>query len=505
MALKTFLHPANASLSLAIFAAAYAGAAILGMLFRTEPENFAIFWPPNGVLLGVLLIVSRTRHFAYLAVAVAMSFVVNLSYGHDFAISGAFTAVNVAESCIASWILTRLGGEPFLLDRASRIFLLYVVAVIVCSLSGLFGGLIAVFGLGAPDLISAMVMFGMSDALAIMIVTPLIVAWNGLDVRSRGQFSLRRLAESALIVAVVLGVGLRIFASLPGAAPPHRMYAFPVVPFLLWAAVRFGAREASAVLSMLTLIAVWYTGHGHGPFCMASSSAAHRLLLAQIFLSIVGLTVLSLAGAIAERRRIEEELRQSRERYRMVVKTIQEVFWVADPDLNRFEYLSPAFDEVWQRPREGLHADAGDFFDSIIPGDRERFRAVIGSLSEAAEFEYRILRGDGATRWIRTRIFPAFDSGNVTRIVGVSSDVTDRKEAELANAKLIGELQKALAEIKTLRGLVPICAWCKDIRNDTGFWQKLEDYLQSHTEARFTHGICPSCLHKETAAMAVEA
>jgi hypothetical protein len=72
--------------------------------------------------------------------------------------------------------------------------------------------------------------------------------------------------------------------------------------------------------------------------------------------------------------------------------------------------------------------------------------------------------------------------------------VTDRKEAELAKATLIKELQQALAEIKTLRGLVPICAWCKKIRDDAGFWQRLEDYLRAHTEWEFTHGVCPDCL-----------
>ncbi|MFO0866266.1 MAG: MASE1 domain-containing protein [Gemmataceae bacterium] len=505
MSSTTSLRACNPWISVALFSVAYAGAASLGMLFRTTPENFAIFWPPNGVLVGALLVVSRNRHVVYLAASAAMSFVVNLAFGHDVAPTGAFTAVNVAESYAAARLISWLGGEPFRMDRASRVFLLFVIAVVICSFTGSIGGLVVYYGLGAPDLWSAMVMFGMADALGIMIFAPLILAWSEFEVRSLASASPRRIAEIAIIVAVVLGVGFRIFNSLPGTAPPHRMYAFPVVPFLLWAAVRFGAREATAVLSMLALIAVWYTGRGLGPFCMSAPAVAHRLLLAQLFLSIVGLTVLSLAGAIAERKRVEEQLRESRERYRMVMKTIQEVFWVATPGLQQFEYVSPAYEEVWQRSRERLVGDPGEFARSICPEDRLRSPLAASSTSDACEYEYRILRGDGAVRWIRTRVFPAIDEGQVTRIVGVSSDITDRKEAELANVKLIGELQTALTEIKTLRGLVPICAWCKDIRNDTGFWQKLEDYLQTHTEARFTHGICPSCLQKETSVMPMEA
>jgi hypothetical protein len=58
------------------------------------------------------------------------------------------------------------------------------------------------------------------------------------------------------------------------------------------------------------------------------------------------------------------------------------------------------------------------------------------------------------------------------------------------------ELEEALRKIKTLRGLIPICASCKKIRSDEGYWQKLEEYLTEHSEADFTHGFCPECLEK---------
>lgn len=64
----------------------------------------------------------------------------------------------------------------------------------------------------------------------------------------------------------------------------------------------------------------------------------------------------------------------------------------------------------------------------------------------------------------------------------------------------IVKLQRAFNEIKVLRGLLPICAWCKKIRNDTGYWQDLEVYLINHTEAEFTHGICPDCMAREIGA-----
>jgi integral membrane sensor domain MASE1 len=72
--------------------------------------------------------------------------------------------------------------------------------------------------------------------------------------------------------------------------------------------------------------------------------------------------------------------------------------------------------------------------------------------------------------------------------------LNERRVAENAKTTAIGELERALNEIKTLRGLIPICAWCKKIRNDAGSWEQLEAYLRGHTEAEFSHSICPECV-----------
>ena len=69
----------------------------------------------------------------------------------------------------------------------------------------------------------------------------------------------------------------------------------------------------------------------------------------------------------------------------------------------------------------------------------------------------------------------------------------ERKRVEVERERLIGELQEALAEIKTLRGIVPICASCKKIRDDQGHWHQVEVYVRDHTEAQFSHGMCPEC------------
>ena len=86
--------------------------------------------------------------------------------------------------------------------------------------------------------------------------------------------------------------------------------------------------------------------------------------------------------------------------------------------------------------------------------------------------------------------------GELDYILSVGQDVTERKLAEAERERLIAQLQAALAEVKRLSGLIPICSSCKKIRDDQGYWTRVEEYIQEHSEAEFTHGICPECKEK---------
>ncbi|MGR3316965.1 MAG: response regulator [Candidatus Anammoxibacter sp.] len=85
------------------------------------------------------------------------------------------------------------------------------------------------------------------------------------------------------------------------------------------------------------------------------------------------------------------------------------------------------------------------------------------------------------------------NSDNLTRSIRYS---IEKRAAAVAQDKLVKELQKALAEVKTLSGFIPICASCKNIRDDKGYWNKVEQYINKHSEAEFTHSMCPDCLKK---------
>jgi hypothetical protein len=98
---------------------------------------------------------------------------------------------------------------------------------------------------------------------------------------------------------------------------------------------------------------------------------------------------------------------------------------------------------------------------------------------------------DGSYRWLRWNAAP---DAHGSVIYSVARDITASKQAEEEREKLVKELQQALAEVRTLREILPICSYCKKVRDDENYWHTVESYISKHTDTRFSHGICPSCV-----------
>ncbi|HSN15721.1 MAG TPA: PAS domain S-box protein [Anaeromyxobacteraceae bacterium] len=129
---------------------------------------------------------------------------------------------------------------------------------------------------------------------------------------------------------------------------------------------------------------------------------------------------------------------------------------------------------------EGVHAED---FDRCLAIYTTSFAARM-----TFEMEYRLRRHDGAWRWIFDRGVPSFDANGVfLGFIGSCVDVTTRVEAERA---LEARRQE---ELRELRELIPICAHCKQVRDDKGYWHRVESYVSSLTHKQFTHGVCPAC------------
>ena len=157
-----------------------------------------------------------------------------------------------------------------------------------------------------------------------------------------------------------------------------------------------------------------------------------------------------------------------------------------------FKRLNPAWERTLGFTRDELMSRP--FIEFVHPDDRERTlaqnRRVRGG-DRALGFENRYLCKDGSYRWL---LWNAAPDSAARVIYSVARDVTGRKQEEADREQLVHELQTALAEVQTLQAILPICSYCRKIRDDENYWHTVENYIARHTGSQFSHGICPHCL-----------
>ncbi|MGE3273300.1 MAG: PAS domain-containing protein, partial [Chloroflexota bacterium] len=133
---------------------------------------------------------------------------------------------------------------------------------------------------------------------------------------------------------------------------------------------------------------------------------------------------------ISRRNEAEAALRESEERLRQVTEHVDQVFWMSSLEKAEILYISPAYERIWGRSPESLLADPRSWIDAIHPDDRERVRlaALTRQASGAYDETYRIIRADGAIRWVHDRAFPVRNAdGKVYRVLGVATDITEAR------------------------------------------------------------------------------
>jgi len=196
-------------------------------------------------------------------------------------------------------------------------------------------------------------------------------------------------------------------------------------------------------------------------------------------------------------RRIDEALQASEANYRLLIKNLPCVVYKGFKDFSA-EFYDKKIELFTGYNMNEFNSGKLKWVDIIHKDDladaRERF---INALKTDRSYvrEYRILTKSGDIHWIQERGQIVCDrNGEIEYVSGVFFDITDRKKTEAEREKLIFEIRDALTKVKMLSGMLPICTACKKIRDDKGYWNQIESYIRDHSEAEFSHSICPECV-----------
>jgi len=265
-----------------------------------HPSASAV-WPPTGISLAAFLLFGYRIWPAILVGA----FVVNVTTAGSVATSIGIAVGNTLEGLCGAWLVNRFANGRDAFGRAPDIFKFAgLAAILATTVSATIGvTTLSLAGYAAwADFGSIWLTWWLGDAAGAIVVTPLLVLWY----QDRAlRWSAPRLCEAGLVLLALVVVGGVVFGGLSPFGSVNYPLAFLILPIVVWAAFRFGQREAATIIAVLSVIIIWGTLLGFGPFAVAPTNVS--LLILQAFVGTIAMTTIPLAAVVAEGRRAREE------------------------------------------------------------------------------------------------------------------------------------------------------------------------------------------------------
>ena len=421
-------------IALAVGVAYYLGAKV-GFLLTPTPQPVSTLWPPNAILLGALLLAPLRLWPVVLLSALPVHVASELQSGVPLPMVLGWYVSNCSEALIGAGLMRMLIDEPIELDTSRRVRIFVVFAALLAPLLSSFldAGFVKWLEWGSGTYWDVWRSRFLSNVLAILAIVPVMVTWGNRGIRSLASVSRSRILEAVLLMSALFVVSVTVFAGPAWGFQTWPILIFAPMPFLLWAAVRFGPAGTSACLLVFSLLSVWGAIHGQGPF--VGQPLSSNVLPLQLFLIVTYIPLIGLSAAIRERAHVEQEARRSTEQLNLALGAAQMRTWDWDIGSLRDAWSEKA-GEVLGLVKDNTQAVLPGFNDVVSASDRASVRDAITraiNVGTPYEAEFRIARFDGTTQWVLGKGTVVNDAhGRPSRLIGVNVDVTERKLAEMA-------------------------------------------------------------------------
>jgi diguanylate cyclase (GGDEF)-like protein len=283
--------------------AAYALAAKLSLRLASVHPSVSPVWPPTGIAIATLVAMG----LRFWPSIFAGAFLVNITTAGSVLTSLGIATGNTLEAVLGAFLIIRFANGHNVFEKSWDIlrFALYA-GILSTAVAATFGVTsLALSGIASWNQYGLLWRtWWLGDAAGALIFTPFLLLWTS---QPRLNWSAQQLIEACvLLFSTLLTAGI-VFGPIFHAQIRNDPWTFLLMPFLVWAAFRFGPREASAIICLLCMVEVVGTEHGYGPFVRVSANDS--LLLLQSFISVKALVILIFAAEISERRRQEEQAR----------------------------------------------------------------------------------------------------------------------------------------------------------------------------------------------------
>ena len=190
----------------------------------------------------------------------------------------------------------------------------------------------------------------------------------------------------------------------------------------------------------------------------------------------------------------EQARREMEERFRLMVENSHDILTIRDADA-KIRYMSPSINRVLGYTQEQMIGATG--FELIHPEDRTSVETALNEFwknpGARDSIQYRARHANGTWVSLEVVAYNLLEHPVIRGVVLNGRDISARKNDEAGREQLIADLQQAISKVNTLTGLLPICASCKKIHDESGKWQPIEVYIRDRAKVEFSHGMCPEC------------